>query len=254
MLDPAQRVRDGRHVGGTVRAEDQQACWLAPAGQHAEQIDGGRVTPVQVFEQQHECGVPGQGLQGLDQLAQHPTAAGPVRTTPHGLHVAVAQQARKLLQPGRRMLLEHLDQLVPARRASQSPQRFEHRQIRFCGSVLLHALPATDAQRARWADFREEHLDQGGLADSRLAGHEHELPLPAEGTRQPGVQAGHLRLSADQRRSRARWCGEARDGLDGRLAFGRCGTRQGDDRRRRVHRTDEPESASVHRLDVPRGG
>ena len=118
-------------------------------------------------------------VQRLHQLAQHPVARGPLRPALHRLHVAVAQQPRQLLQPGRRMLLEHLDQLFAAGRSPQSSQRFQHRQIRFPGAVLLHALPAADAQRLRSADLGQERLDQRGLADPRLPGHEHELPLAA---------------------------------------------------------------------------
>src|SRR4030095_6090873 len=75
LLDPSQWVRDGRHVGGTVGAEDQQARGFSSAGQHAEQVDGGGVTPVQVFEQQHKRCVAGQGLESLDQLAERPGPA-----------------------------------------------------------------------------------------------------------------------------------------------------------------------------------
>ena len=98
------------------------------------------------------------------------------------------------------MLPEDLDQLLAARRSPQSPQRLEHRQIGFAGAVLLHALPAADAQRVAFADLRQERLHQRRLADSRLAGHEHELPLPVERLLQPLVQPRQLGVSADQRR------------------------------------------------------
>ena len=43
-------VRTGRDIGRPVRAEDEQPRRFAPAGQPCQQIDRGRVAPVQVFQ------------------------------------------------------------------------------------------------------------------------------------------------------------------------------------------------------------
>ncbi len=171
-------------------------------------------------------GVPGQGLQGLDQLAQHPTPAGPVRTTPHGLHVAVAQQSRKLLQPGRRMLLEHLDQLahrpprVPVAPALPAPAdtllrlRTAPRIARYrCAARSLGRLPRGTSRPGPSCRFPARRSRTRAAAARRA----HSPAGRASGPSPP------LGPPASTPRSMVR---EARDGLDVRLAFGRCGTRQ----------------------------
>ena len=108
------------------------------------------------------------------------------------------------------MLLEDLHQALAPRGSPQSPEGFQHGEIRFPGPVLLHALPPADAQRIRFADFRQELLHQRRLADPRLSGHEHELSLAVQRRGQPRVQLGQLRLPAHQRGDRARRGADAR--------------------------------------------
>ena len=69
---PAQRVRPHHHVHRAIRPQHEEPGWVAPLRQVGEQVHRGHITPVQVFEHQHQGGGPGQGLQGLRQLAQHP--------------------------------------------------------------------------------------------------------------------------------------------------------------------------------------
>ena len=57
----------------------------------------------------------------FDQLSQHPLARRPLRPALHGLQLLVGQQRRQLREPGRRVLLEDLNQLVAAR--ARGPRR-----------------------------------------------------------------------------------------------------------------------------------
>src|SRR5262249_26652714 len=50
------------------------------------------------------------------------------------------------------------------------------RQIGLAGPVVLETLPARDPRVARGGNLRQEGVHQGRLADSRLAGHEDDLP------------------------------------------------------------------------------
>src|SRR5262249_31526310 len=116
VFHPLQGMRGGRDVGGSIRGHHQEARRFPPTRQHAQQIDGGRVTPVQIFEEQHERRVERQRVERLYQLAQHSIARRTLRAVPDRLHLAVLQQARQLLQPRRGMLLEDVNQSVVPRR------------------------------------------------------------------------------------------------------------------------------------------
>ena len=220
VLDPSQGMRaGGGHIGGTVRSDNEQARRFPPPGQHAEQVDGGRVAPVQILEEEHERRLEGEGIQRLHQLSQHAIARCSLRPPLHRLHIAITQQPRELLQPGRCMLLQDLHEVLAPRCSTQSPQSLQHGEIRFAGAVLLDALSPADAQRVRLGDFRQEHFHQRRLADPRLAGHEYELPLAVQGCGQPGVEVGQLRLPAHHCGYRAWGDADARGGLSLRLDF-----------------------------------
>ena len=191
-------MQRGRHVGRPVGSEHEQPRGLAPAGQAGQQVDGGRVAPVQVFQDEHEKLVGAQGVEGVEQLTEHPVTRGPLRSTLHGFEVFVHQQRRQLHEPGRRELPEDVDNAV-AGRPPQSTERLQHRQIRLAGAVLFDALPARDANRPVAADPRQERLHQRGLADPRLAGDEHELPLAVRRAVQRCVEPRDFGLPPRQR-------------------------------------------------------
>ena len=239
LLHGLQPVRTGRDIGRPVRPEDEQPRRFAPAGQPRQQVDRGRVAPVQVFQEQDEGRVRAQGVQRLHQLPQHPVARGPLRSALHGLEIRVGEQRRQLNQPGRRMLLEDLHHLFAPGRATQSSERLEQRQVGFAGAVELHALPTTDAQRLVAVDLREKRFHQRGLADPRLPGHEDELPLAIHGPLEARVKLRELGRSPYQGRGRLRGGSQ---GLASSLGAGRPG----------ISRSDEPESPPMDRLDVTR--
>ena len=243
LLHGSQRVRTGRDIGRPVRPEDEQPRRFAPAGQPRQQVDRGRVAPVQVFQEQDEGRVGAQGVQGLHQLPQHPVARGPLRSALHGLEIRVGQQRRQLGQPGRRMLLEDPHHLFAPGRTTQSSERLEQRQVGFAGAVELHALPTTDAQRLVAVDLREKLFHQRCLADPRLPGHEDQLPPAIHGPLEERVKLRELGRSPHQAQGRMR--GSAQ-GLVPGLGAGRLGILSSKDR------SDEPESPPMDRFDVPR--
>ena len=204
LLDGLQRMRRARHIRRPVRSQDQQTRRVPTPGQHAQQIDRGRVAPVQVFQYQHERRVTRHRLERLHQLPQHSLSRRALRAPLYRLHVVVRQQPRQLRQPCRRMLPEDLNQRFAPHPSPQTPERLEHRQVGLARAVLLHALAAADTERAALADLRQQRLHQRRLADPRLPCHEHQLPLPVERLIQPIPQPPQLRVSTHQRRRRGR--------------------------------------------------
>ena len=83
-------MRRARHVGGSVRPEDEQARRFAPACEHRQQVDGGRVAPVQVFQNQDERRVVAEHVERFDELSQHPLARRPLDAPLHGARSARA--------------------------------------------------------------------------------------------------------------------------------------------------------------------
>ena len=114
----------------------------------------------------------------------------------------------------------------------QSSERLEHRQIRFARAVLLHALPAADAQRVRARRPRPG------------------TPPPARSCRSPAPRSRTRAAAARRALSPgARAAAPARrPAPPASETRGRRRTKP----RRRLDRADEPESSPVHRLDVPR--
>ena len=109
-----------------------------------------------------------------------------------------------------------MDDGVSVRPAAEARQRLEHRHVRLAGAVLLEAPAAGNRDLAVGFDLREEGLHERGLADARLARHEHDLPVPAERLVEQPAQAAKLSVAADH----CRWNG--RRGLPGRRRGARC--------------------------------
>ena len=79
------------------------------------------------------------------------------------------------------MLAQNGHQAFAAARATQAPQRLQHREISLPSPVVFDTLPAPDPYPPFRGCLSQEGVHQGGLADPRLPGHEHHLALPAEG-------------------------------------------------------------------------
>jgi hypothetical protein len=61
------------------------------------------------------------------------------------------------------------------RRTAYLPQRLQEGHIRFPGTVLLNALPTANPRRLGSSYLREKGIHQRRFANTRLAGHKHDL-------------------------------------------------------------------------------
>jgi hypothetical protein len=109
------------------------------------------------------------------------------------------------------MLSQRCQQRSSAALPAQSRHCFQDGQVRLAGAVVLHALPVTHADAGGTAPFRsrqcvrqrrDEVVHEPALADPRLAGYEHQLPLPRERLGECGVQPLQFCLAADDRIAR----------------------------------------------------
>ncbi len=69
-----QRLRgmDGPVLTRPERAEQEQTRRVGAAGEQRDEIEGGRIAPVQVLEQENERPADGDRSERLDDLAEHP--------------------------------------------------------------------------------------------------------------------------------------------------------------------------------------
>ena len=104
---PAQRVRPHHHVHRPIRPQEQEPGRVPPLRQIGEHVHRGHITPVQVFEHQHQGEGHRQRVQGLGQLAEHPCGRRALELPLEALALAVAEQRRQVHQPRRRVALEH---------------------------------------------------------------------------------------------------------------------------------------------------
>src|SRR5262249_55021117 len=119
------------------------------------------------------------------------------------------------------------------RPATETFQALQDGHEGFAGPVLLHALPAGDPEDPSRRDTFQERLDERGLPDARIAGHEDDLTLASEGLLQMPAELLEVPVAPDDRAVRA-GCqlGRCAHGVDGR---------------------DEAIPAPVHGLDEPGG-
>jgi hypothetical protein len=71
VLNAAQRVVVERLLDRPHAADHQQPCRLAAPGDAADQVDGRRIAPLQVFEHQQQRPLPREHLERIGDLAQH---------------------------------------------------------------------------------------------------------------------------------------------------------------------------------------
>jgi hypothetical protein len=202
LLHGLQRVGADGHVGGPVGAEDQQPRGVGSPREHRQHVGRARVAPVQVLQEEDERAIRAHRIERLDDLAEHALAGRSGRPSLHRLQLVVGEQGRQLREPRRRILLEDPDERLPSRLATQAPERLEHRQIRLGGAVLLDALAAADAEPVGVAELGEERVDQRGLPDPGLAGHEDQLACAVDRGREERVQPRQLGGAPHERRGR----------------------------------------------------
>src|SRR5580698_5205298 len=148
----------------------------------------------------------------------------------------LAREKRRLLrEPRWSFCCEDLNDRAALRAAAQLSQRIEHRTVGFLASIPFDALPThdTDGPLAH-RNLTLEFFSQRGLADSRFAGDEHDLPHATEGE-MPGLAQQLEHAVASHQRASCRRAGYRSTRSSG---FG--------------HRSDEPVSALGDCLDKKR--
>ena len=201
-LELARELPDGAlgqgGLDGAIGADQEQPSGLLPPGDQREQVDGRRVAPVQVLENQHEGGVGRQRLDQLRHLAQHALARGPEELALQRVSVARVEEPRHLHEPGGRVSAQERDEPIARAPAAEPGESVQHGQIRLARPVRLDALPLRDPHARIGGDALEEGLDDRGLADARLAGQERDLASAAPGRVEPRLQPIEGALPADE--------------------------------------------------------
>ena len=125
LLDhPTQGMRLEQHLHRPIRPQHQQPRRLGPLRQVGEGLDRRGITPLQVFQDQHQRPVGRQYLQRLGELAQHPGRCHAVQAAVEPLQLRLAHQAGQLRQPHRRIPSQDGTDHVPLGPLAQPPQRF----------------------------------------------------------------------------------------------------------------------------------
>src|SRR5215510_1918474 len=139
------------------------------------------IAPVQVFEHQQQGRVNGQRVHHLGKLAEHAFARGALQFLTEQLAVLGPQEPWHLHEPGGSTLAQQRDELLAARRPTESTKRLQDRQISFARTVLLHTLPVCQPYRGVGGDLRCKRLDYGSLTNPRLPSHPDDLALSLAG-------------------------------------------------------------------------
>ena len=130
-----------------VGAEHEEPRRLGPPRDHREPFHRGRIGPVQVFEQQHHRLHARQDLQRFAQLAQHPLAGDAAARAPERLEIRGGTKAGSCasqLGAWRRRISS--TRSPPGCRHNRL-DRFEQRQERLPGAVVLDHWPRRDEER-----------------------------------------------------------------------------------------------------------
>ena len=105
------------------RETHQQPRW-APALYHIGQgVHGGVITPLQVFEHQHQWHVRRQDVERLGQLAQHARGARPLYLALQALQLGLAEHPEQLPQPQWGIAAQHGQHVRVSWPATELPQR-----------------------------------------------------------------------------------------------------------------------------------
>jgi hypothetical protein len=180
-------------VGG-----DQQQARVGQLPRHElQQQQAGPVGPVEVVEDDHQTGVgrclAERGGHGVEEA--EPGHLGVERGRRQGPRGGHRQLGHELAELGR-VLAELGGQRRGRAAGGQGAQRQSPRPVG--GRALTLVAAAPHHPDLAGPGVGGELLGDAGLADARLAGDEHELPLSAEGAVERGPQPGPLGVPADE--------------------------------------------------------
>ena len=167
--------------------------------ERVEQVERGRVAPVQVLEHERDASSCRRARPSVvDELAEHPFVRRTGEPPLDRFALVVLRPATASAQAtSARLCASDLDDALAAALAAQPPERFEHRQVRLAGAAMLHALTMAD-QNLCAGRRRDEALDDRRLADPRLSRDEHDPPLAAARLREQPLQLRELAVAADR--------------------------------------------------------
>ena len=191
-----QRVRVEHEVHRAIRPEHQQLRGLPPLRQVGQQVHRGPVTPLQVFEHEHQRGVGRQHVERLGEFAAHAGRGRPGHLALEPFQLRLAHQPRELYQPQGRIPPQHRQDRVARRSVAQLPQRLEERQVRFPLAIVLGALPPPDPPRAPGRTVGQKLIDHRRLANPDVAADEDELARAVGGALEPVLQPRDVLLRA----------------------------------------------------------
>jgi hypothetical protein len=121
--DGAQWMRVHNHVNGPVRAQDQEARRVASTHHVRQPLQGGAITPVQIFQDEHQRAGSGEHLKRLREFSLHAGRCDAAGHALEALPVLRGKQSWEVHEPARRVLPQHGDE----RRALGSPAQASQR-------------------------------------------------------------------------------------------------------------------------------
>ena len=223
----------------------QEARRVASAHDVRQPLQGGAITPVQIFQDEHQRAGRGEHLQCLGELPQHAGGRDAAGQVLEALPVLGGEQGREVHEPARGILPQHGDKRRALGSPAQASQRLQHGEIGFPRPILVHALAVPDPDVLRGAHLGDKGLHQGRLADAGFPNNHAHLALPLPHRGPPLRELGQFGVTPNKE-----WRAADRGGqwavrpLHHRRPFRRHGG---------ADRCDEPIPPAVHRLDKAGG-
>ena len=161
----AERMVQCHDLGDTKACQPHQPRAATPSRDIVDELERRAVAPMQVFGHEQQRSALGRAIENLAHLAQHAIRADPRELSSKRFALVRGAVPRQLQEPGRcdGAQQRHKSAVVSA----QLRERFQHWQVRFPCTVMLHALAARDSNVAKRGD---EVFDERRLADTRFAG------------------------------------------------------------------------------------
>ena len=184
---------------GTVGPDDQQTRGLGSLSNRSQQVQGRRVTPVEILEHEHERVLRGQSFQRIVQLAHHAVQGRALHQTLQPFQLLTFHESRQLQQPHGRVAPEHSDQGASGRFLTKAAERFQHRRVRFAGAVVHHALASSEGRVAPPGKILQEEVDERGLAHARLTSNKDQATFAAIRFEKTVDEVLKLSFAADDR-------------------------------------------------------
>jgi hypothetical protein len=165
-----ERMIGQKQIGRPKRRNDQDPHRVETRRQIAQEVDGRRVSPVDIVEKQDDREL---ARHLMEQCAELPLETlGRSRAHLDTLldRIAAAAGGKQVFVPGRRHRFRQPGERVGVLGAKQAVERLEDRQIRFGPSEALRTAASGDpASSAPAGQFRQEVFDERRLADAGFA-------------------------------------------------------------------------------------